>query len=143
MLTLTAITGSQSSFTGWQGCDSVVGKVCTITVDGNETMTSLFQPLVNYTLTTSKAGTGSGSISGNTRVSYSQGTSVVLTATPSSNSVFSGWTGCTTVSGTKCTVTMNAAKTVTAKFTLKTYSLSITKTGTGSGTALGTLGASA
>lgn len=105
-------------------------------MDGDETITSLFKPLATFTLTTSKAGTGSGTISGNTGTSYSQGTNVVLTATPATNSTFSGWTGCTTVSGTKCTVTMNAAKTVTAKFTLKTYSLSITKTGTGSGTAL-------
>lgn len=87
----TAITGSNSSFSGWQGCDNVAGKVCTIIVDGNETLTSSFQPLATFTLSTAKTGTGSGTISGNTAPSYLSGTSVVLTATPATNSTFSGW----------------------------------------------------
>jgi hypothetical protein len=47
---------------------------------------------------------------------YNLGTVVTLTATPDSPSVFNGWTGCDTVSGTTCTVTMTEAKTVVAAF---------------------------
>jgi hypothetical protein len=50
--------------------------------------------------------------------SYSLGTVVVLTATPTGLSIFTGWTGCDTTAGNTCTVTMNRAKTVTANFLL-------------------------
>jgi len=54
--------------------------------------------------------------------SYDEGTLVSLTATPAPSSIFSGWSepGC---EGTTCDVTMDAAKTVTATFTLKTYTI--------------------
>jgi len=48
--------------------------------------------------------------------SYASGTVVTLTATPNSLSIFNGWSGCDTVSGTTCTVTMSAARSVTANF---------------------------
>jgi hypothetical protein len=41
---------------------------------------------------------------------------VVLTATPALLSTFSGWSGCDSVSGTQCTVTMSRARGVTASF---------------------------
>jgi hypothetical protein len=43
-------------------------------------------------------------------------TVVILTATPDLLSLFGGWTGCDTASGTTCTVTMSGAKTVVASF---------------------------
>jgi len=79
----------------------------------------------NYTLTVTKSGTGSGTIiSGPSGINcgptcsanYNQGTSVTLTASPSSGSIFSGWSG-SGCSGTgTCVVTMDAAKTVNADF---------------------------
>ncbi len=53
---------------------------------------------------------------------------MTLTAAPAANSTFAGWSACTGT-GT-CTVTMNAAKSVTATFTLKTYTINATA-GTG------------
>jgi len=44
------------------------------------------------------------------------GTVVTLIATPDLLSLFGGWTGCDTVNGTSCTVTMGNAKTVVAHF---------------------------
>jgi PKD repeat protein len=44
---------------------------------------------------------------------YAEGTYVVLTASPL---LFSSWTGCSSTNGTKCTVIMDADKTVTATF---------------------------
>ena len=48
--------------------------------------------------------------------SYGYGTVVTLTATPGFLSIFDSWNGCDTVSDTICTVTVNAARSVTANF---------------------------
>lgn len=89
----------------------------------NRLLYNQFAPPVLYTLTTSRAGTGTGTITGtgincgtDCTESLLQGTSVTLTATPATGSVFSGWTGaCTNTSGT-CTVAMSSDKAVTATF---------------------------
>ena len=52
--------------------------------------------------------------------SYPQGTIVTLQAIPDSNSHFSGWSGGCTGQALTCLVTMDAVKTVTARFTLGT-----------------------
>ena len=51
---------------------------------------------------------------------FANGTVVTLTAVTSGNftDVFQGWTGCDTVSGLTCTVTMNAIKNVAAHWQL-------------------------
>jgi poly(3-hydroxybutyrate) depolymerase len=77
-----------------------------------------------YALTVSKSGTGSGTVGssppgircGSTcAASYASGASVTLTATANAGSTFSGWSGA--CSGTSdCTVSMSAARTVTAAF---------------------------
>jgi len=104
-----------------------------------------------YTLSTSKTGTGAGTVTGvstpgqddincgpDCSLNYSGGTTITLTATPDASSTFTSWTGCDTQnSGGQCLVTMNAAKNVTANFKIKTYTLSVTKSGTGAGTVTG------
>ena len=52
------------------------------------------------------------------------GTVVTLTATAASDSNFAGWSGACTGTGS-CTVTVNAAKLVTATFNLKQYNVSL------------------
>ncbi len=79
---------------------------------------------VNYALTVTKAGAGSGTVTstpsgincgGTCSASYATGTSVTLTATAASGSAFAGWSGA--CSGTAaCTVSMTAARAVTADF---------------------------
>ncbi|MGI8683457.1 MAG: fibronectin type III domain-containing protein, partial [Mycobacteriales bacterium] len=80
---------------------------------------------VSYTLSVTKAGTGTGDITssptgincGSTcSASYPSGTSVGLSATPATGSTFAGWSGACTDTG-PCAVTMDAAKSVTATFT--------------------------
>src|SRR5262249_39179826 len=80
-------------------------------------------PIYNLTVTT--AGTGSGTVTSspagiNCRPTcshaYATGTSVTLSETPASGSVFSGWTGACSGTG-GCTVTMSQARSVTATFT--------------------------
>ena len=98
----------------------------------------------SYTLTVSKSGTGSGTVTsspsgiscGSTCSSaYAAGTSVTLTAAPDSGNSFTGWGGACSGTGT-CTITMSAAKNVTASFALPSgpYALTVSKSGTGSGT---------
>ena len=81
---------------------------------------------VQYTLTLTTA--GSGSIAANPAPvggTYDAGTVVALTATPAADAQFTGWSGACSGSGA-CTVTMDAAKGVTATFTLKQYGLTVT-----------------
>jgi hypothetical protein len=85
-------------------------------------------------------GTGTGTVSGTgiscgnvCSDSYSPGTAVTLTATPSSGSIFAGWSGGCTGTGT-CTVTMNAATSVMATFNSSVTTYSVTATASGNGT---------
>lgn len=80
-------------------------------------------------LTLNFSGTGSGNVNSNPvgincsssdfycqPALYPNGQQVILTAAPSSSG-FGGWSGCDSVNGTACTVTMNTPKTITATFT--------------------------
>src|SRR5205807_1566131 len=95
-----------------------------------------------FTLTATKADLGSGTVSSNPAgiscgadcsEPYVSGTTVTLSASAASGSAFTGWSGCDSAAGTTCTVTMNAARTVTATFKLL-YTLTVYKTGIGQGT---------
>jgi hypothetical protein len=77
-------------------------------------------------LTVSRAGTGNGSVTSapagiacpaDCTQSYATGTPVTLTATAAAGSTFAGWNGACTGTG-PCGVTMDAAVSVTATFTL-------------------------
>jgi alpha-tubulin suppressor-like RCC1 family protein len=78
-----------------------------------ETLSVTKSGIGNGTVTSSPAGINCGAACSGT---YLDGTVVTLTATPGPLSVLVGWTGCDTVSGTSCTVTMSAAKSVNAEF---------------------------
>ncbi|KJU82724.1 secreted protein containing DUF1566 [Candidatus Magnetobacterium bavaricum] len=92
-------------------------------------------PLVNLGI--SKTGTGSGTVTSSPSVincgstcsfSFPQGMSVTLTSTVDSGSTFTGWSGdCSSYgSSSTCTLTMSAAKNVTATFNQCTYAISPT-----------------
>jgi uncharacterized repeat protein (TIGR02543 family) len=103
----------------------------------------------SYSLTISKTSAGTGTVTSNPAgincgstcsANFSPGTSVALTPVAASGSIFAGWSGCNSVSGTTCNVTMNAAKSVTATFNIQTstYPLTITKSGSGTVTSVPT-----
>jgi hypothetical protein len=104
---------------------------------------SLDYNMNTYALTVNKSGTGSGTVTsvptgivcGTTcMTNYAYNTEVTLTAAAGTGSTFSGWSG-SGCSGTgTCMLTMDAARSVTAAFTLNTYELTVNKAGTGSGT---------
>lgn len=99
-----------------------------------------------FALTISKNGTGSGTVTSSPTgincgatcsASFAQGSTVTLTAAPVSGSVFAGWSGGGCSGTGTCTVTMNAAQSVTATFNTapaSTFNLTVNKSGTGSGT---------
>ena len=99
--------------------------------------------LVFRELTTTKSGSGSGSVNSiDARINcgsicseyYLNGDTVALQAAANGDSVFSGWTGDCSGTGA-CTVTMDAARTVDAVFeTVPSYLLTVSATGAGSGT---------
>lgn len=97
-----------------------------VVVDGGTTTQNFaLTPLPLYTLTVTKAGTGSGTVTSNSAgihcgadcsEVYTSGTVVTLRATPAADSTFSGWSRACTGKG-PCTVKMDADKSVTATFT--------------------------
>ena len=74
-------------------------------------------PAAQYTLTTAVSPSGGGTTNPTVGVhTYAYGTVVAVTATPAAGYTFSSWSGACTGTGA-CSVTMDAAKTVTAHFT--------------------------
>jgi hypothetical protein len=141
-VTLTATPGSGSHFAGWSGGCSGSATTCTVSMIQARSVTATFNQGTQYGLTVFKSGTGSGPVTSNPggivcgstcSAGYAQGTIVTLTATPNTNSTFSGWSGACTGTASTCVVTMDAVKSVTATFNMKGYALTVTKAGTGSG----------
>jgi 5-hydroxyisourate hydrolase-like protein (transthyretin family) len=112
-------------------------------------------PITTYVLTVNSTNPASGipievspadnSSAGNGTTSftrtYNAGTSVTLTAPGSSGSdPFVSWTGCTSVTTTTCTVSLNANSTVTANYTTPAQTphiLTVNSTNPASGVAIG------
>ena len=89
--------------------------------DGEVTLYAKWS-LVYYSLTTSMSGTGSGTVtlipSGG---SYTNGTEVVVTATPANGNTFTGWSD--GVTDNQRTYTMTSNISVSAVFTIRTYTV--------------------
>ena len=135
---LTAEPATGSQFAGWSGhSDCSDGQV---TMNANKTCTATFNK-TKKTLTVSKAGAGSGTVTsnpagincgGDCSQAYDHGTTVQIIAAPSIDSTFAGWGG-----ASDCldgNVTMTASTGCVATFDLRpTFQLSVSKSGTGSG----------
>ena len=133
VVVLTAAENLNHRFVNWTGCDSASGRVCTQTVDGNETVTANFEEIV---LTVSIEPTGSGTVTGvkvgsTTKIincgsdcseAVSSGTDVTLTAAANAGYRFKSWTGCDSASGSTCTQDVTGKETVDATFE---YTLSV------------------
>ena len=108
-------------------------------ISGSTTLTVLSP---TSTLSISKAGLGIGTVAStpagiscgtDCTETYTNGTSVTLTATPATGSVFAGWMGAGCSGTGTCTATINAETSVLATFNVQTFALTVTKTGSGSG----------
>ncbi len=144
-VTLSASGGTGYNFTGWSGACSGTG-TCTVDMTAAATVTATYT-LIQYQLSVTMAGAGSGTVTsspagincttGTCTYNYDYPTSVTLTATPGNGSDFTGWSGGCSGTGT-CTVTMDAARDVTATFARHAYQLTLYKIGTGDGTVVST-----
>src|SRR6266436_211223 len=144
VVTLAAAAAGGSTFSGWSGAGCSGAGSCVVTMNASTTVTasSALQP--TFTLSVSKTGSGSGTVTSNPAgiscgatcsASYNSGTSVTLTANPAGGSTFAGWSGGGCSGTGTCAVTMSAATTVTATFDLpQTFTLTVSKSGSGSGT---------
>jgi uncharacterized delta-60 repeat protein len=139
LVSLTPVPAAGSAFTGWSGACTGSG-ACSVTMDMARAVTATFT-LQQHLLSVAKAGNGAGVVTSSPAgidcgaacgENYDHGTVVTLSAAPSTDSVFAGWTGACAGTG-ECIVTMTDARSVTAAFTLKQFTLSVTRQGAGSG----------
>ncbi len=80
---------------------------------------------VRYFLRINKRGTGTGTVASvPAGADFEAGTVVTLSAAPSANSTFAGWSGRCSGTHPTCRVTMNSSITVNAAFRLKTFIIS-------------------
>lgn len=110
-------------------------------VSRSYTLRVLGPPPQQWTLNVGTIGagtvTGSGIDCGSTcSVTLDDGSAVSLMATAAAGSVFSGWSGACSGTGS-CDLTLNADTSVTATFDKQQYPLTVSKTGGGSGTVSG------
>ena len=141
-VTLTAVG---AGFAGWsQGAGNAAGCAgtgpCAFTVSSDSSVTATFNPSPPVTLSVTKSGGGSGTVTSNPggiscgiscSVQFAGGTPVTLTATADAGSIFTGWTSVpgnafhcngTTVD---CSMTLNTDTTVTANFVVQTVSFTL------------------
>jgi hypothetical protein len=127
-VTLTASPEPGSEFAYWDGGCSGLSPTCALTVSTDTSVQAVFMSTktkkFNLSVVRTKTNRGDGTVvSTDGRIdcgkdckeSYYPGTPVVLTATPLPGSVFTGWSGHCTGTGT-CSVTMDKATMVRAAF---------------------------
>ena len=130
IVVVTATPGDGHYFTGWTGDRTSTDNPLEVTISGNTSVVGNFAPIVYYTVTTSVVGAGT-VMRDPDLPQYAAGTVVTLTAVPTAQSRFVGWSG--TVSGTEETiaVTVNGNVTAVATFEADTYPLNVNIVGQG------------
>lgn len=122
-VTLTATPASGYTFAGWSGACSGTGG-CTVSMTTTRNVTATFNAIPTYALTVSRSGSGTVTSApagincgADCSESYASGTSVTLSASPGSGYLFGGWSGACAGTASTCTVSMTAARSVSATFT--------------------------
>lgn len=142
-VTLTAAPDTATSrFAGWSGACAGTDLTCSVAMSAARSVSARFEPLARR-LDVTPAGTGTGRVTSapagidcgsDCSEDYAHGTPVTLTAAPDgATSRFAGWSGACTTTATTCSVTMSAARSVTARFELLARRLDVSVTGPGAG----------
>ena len=143
--TSVTLTATGSGFAGWSGgTGNAAGCTgtgpCTISnLSGNSGVTATINPPPPVTLSVTKSGSGSGTVTSNPAgincgnscsAQFTGGTPVTMTATADAGSTFTGWsngTGSVTCTGTgTCSATLNATSAVQATFVLNVTQFPVT-----------------
>jgi subtilisin family serine protease len=144
---LTATPAAGSKFSGWSGACSGTASTCTVAMTAAKSVSASFAPAL-HAVTVTKGGTGSGTVAGSSigiscgstcSKTLPYGTTATLTATPAAGSVFSGWTGACSGTGS-CNLSVTAAQSVGATFTRATQTLTVKRSGTGAGSVTSSAG---
>jgi len=140
---ITPTPDTTSRFVGWTGACSGTA-ACDLTMSADRQIVATFDlnPSLTVSLTGNTSGTGTVTSKppgincqfpqgGACQAYFAKGTSVQLTSTPGSGSVFDGWTGGCSGTGA-CTVTMNSDQNIGGSFTgPPTINIGIGGTGSG------------
>ncbi len=139
-ITLTAAPDANTGFTGWSGGDCTGTDPCMVTLDADTEISAAFD-LVKHNVTVTPGGNGGGDVTSDPdgidcgadcAGLFDHGGEVTLTAAPSSDSTFVGWTGGGCSGTDACVVTVDADVDVQASFALDN-SIIVTLDGNGDG----------
>lgn len=147
---LTAMPNAHSTFAEWAGCGAVTSEnKCEVAMSEAKTVAAKFDAIPQQTLEVLKTGTGTGEVNSSPggiecgamcNAHFNEGSTVILTATPSaavpgSRYTFAGWKGCDAVNGEgNCEVTMSQVKVVEAEFDENPQqTIKVEKAGSGDG----------
>jgi bacillolysin len=140
-ISLAAAPDTGWAVSGWSGTanDASLAISNTLTMPAGNHAASVLYAIQQYTLTVTKSGSGSGSVTsdpagitcGNDCSEiYNSGTPATLLATADANARFNGWEGLCTGTAA-CIITLNASTSINAVFE-RCFALSLTNTGSGS-----------
>lgn len=140
-VSLTAMaTDGGSQFLGWSDPSCTSAGACALTISADTAISVAYG--LNLSLVVTRTGSGSGTVTSDVggidcgtdcTQTYTANATVTLTASASTGSTFTGWTGGGCSGTAPCTVTITAATGVTATFGLNTYTLTVASDGTGAG----------
>jgi len=117
-------------FVDWSGDITTTDNPTDITMDSNKSVTATFTQ-IEYTITTSTNGTGSGTLEVTPVGPYYYNDEVTLWANANAGSMFTGWYEDLTGTTNPETLTITSNIEVTAEFTLIEYTLTINIVGSG------------
>jgi uncharacterized repeat protein (TIGR02543 family) len=124
---LTATPAAGATFTGWSGACAGTGTTCSLTFDASKNAIATFSGGSSGTFPLNVSVSGPGRVAGASiscgngasacSATFSSGTTITLSATPASGAKFGGWGGSCSGTGPTCSVSMTAARSVSATFT--------------------------
>ena len=129
VVNLTATPNTGFSFTSWTGDATGSENETSVVMNSNKTVTANFTEVVVDTYTLNVTAVNGTVLKVQNKPAYNSGEIVVLTATPATGYIFTGWTGDATGSQNPLSVTMDENKDITANFTAiaaDTYTLNVT-----------------